>query len=293
MSGAAPLQTIGEPPPSHVYRPGASRAAVAIRAACLFVVSEVAEAVIAFPASDQFIEADHTGRTSFSPDYTLGYSLVALLTFGMLVVAYVTTGLWLWQPLDAEVLAPDSAPAPPRLGVGHVVVPIVFLWFPFNVVRDIATATRDTERSRPSARFVGFWWGTWLVYVVAVQISSRLVPWNGAPGATAARALVWVEVLSAVASAVALLFWIKIVRGIHTSQEHRATQLSPDPGRRAATRCPPCRSRRSLGHDCRADLLRRSVRRPRRHRRHGLLPSQQGGLRRAGLRQHREGFRAG
>ena len=143
----------------------------------------------------------------------------------MLVVAYVTTGLWLWRArLNAEVLAPNYEHRHRRGWVwGAWVVPIVFLWFPFNVVRDIATATRDTERSRPSARFVGFWWVTWLVYVVAVQISSRLVPWNGAPGATAARALVWVEIISAVASAVALLFWIKIVRGIQGEDDHHCS----------------------------------------------------------------------
>jgi hypothetical protein len=55
------------------------------------------------------------------------------------------------------------------------------------------------------------------------------VPWNGAPGATAARALVWVEILSAVACAVALLFWIQIVRDIHASQEQRRAQLYPTP----------------------------------------------------------------
>ena len=115
------------------------------------------------------------------------------------------------------------------LGLGWWVVPIVSLWFPFNVVRDIADATRNPARRGPSNPTLALWWGAWLAYLVTVQISSRLIPWNGDPGPSAARALMWVEIVNAVLSVVALVFWVGIIYGVQRSQQLAAAALTPTP----------------------------------------------------------------
>jgi hypothetical protein len=53
------------------------------------------------------------------------------------------------------------------------------------------------------------------------------VPWFSSPNASAARALVWFDVLNAAICLVALLFWVMVLTGIHHSQELRADQLRP------------------------------------------------------------------
>ena len=254
-SGAAPRQTPRETPHHAVYRPGTSALVLAITAAALVTASEIAQAVLIFPASRQLIETDHTGRENFSPDYVFAYAMVAILGFGLGVAAYVVTGLWLWRARgNAEFLAPDHPHSHRRGWVwGAWLVPVVLWWFPFQVVRDIATTTRDTAAAtwdtsgagqpdqaerpdpqdrpwragRPSSRVLGWWWGAWLAYGVTSYVVGWLVPWFDSPNASAARALVWLEVLNAGICLVALLFWVKVLRGIGHSQEVRAAQLRP------------------------------------------------------------------
>jgi hypothetical protein len=149
-----------------------------------------------------------------------------------LLVAYVSTCLWLWRArLNSEALAPGHAHSRRRGWVwGGWVVPIVLFWFPFNVIGDIAAATRNPERrDGPSTRALGRWWALWLGYLVTGQVNSRLVPWNGIPSPSAARALVPVEILNATLAVLALACWIPMIRGVHRSQGRAAAALVPQP----------------------------------------------------------------
>ena len=238
--GAAPLQTQGETPHHAAYRPGATATALAIVAACLIAASNTIETVLIVPASRQYVDANENGSTTFTPDFTIGYQFVSLLTLGLLLVTYVVTSVWLWRARgNAEYLAPD---APHTLNRGWVwgswVVPVIFLWFPYQVVRDVAGATRDDtggregpERpgrpGRPSRRLVGLWWGAWVAYLLTTQVVSRIMPWDGNPTSSAARTLVWLEVLDAAVCLVALVLWIRLLLGIHHSQDRAAALLHP------------------------------------------------------------------
>jgi len=229
---ADPQPTSWATPNADDYRPDTSRTALAITAACLVALSEVVEAVLIVPASDEMIRIDRDAGTDVSPDWAGAYYVASLVTFILIVMAYVATCLWLWRARqNSEALAPGHRHTRARGWVwGGWVVPIVSLWFPFNVVRDIADATHGAEgRGRPSRRTLALWWATWLAYVVTVQVISRLIAWNGDPGPSAARALVWVEMVNAILCLVALVFWVAVIRGVHRSQQLAAEALTPTP----------------------------------------------------------------
>ncbi|NYK37261.1 DUF4328 domain-containing protein, partial [Salmonella enterica subsp. enterica serovar Typhimurium] len=76
----------------------------------------------------------------------------------------------------AEALAPGFAhqrgPAWTWLGW---IVPVVGLWFPYQVVRDIVrNAWRDPWGDQRRRLDLGLWWGAWVVALFAGQIASRL-----------------------------------------------------------------------------------------------------------------------
>jgi hypothetical protein len=186
--------------------------------------------VLSYPASRDYITAHRTGSTHFSPDFDIAYQGALTVRAGSLLVTYVVTCLWLWRVrANAEFLAPTQSHERRRGWVwGGWLVPVVAFWFPFQVVRDIVAATADRSRGDSSfGRTVGWWWGTWLTYLLSVQVTSWLLPWDGIPTASMARALFWVEALCAVACVVALVFWIRIISGIRRSQQRTAAERTP------------------------------------------------------------------
>ena len=221
--------------PAHLvatYRPGLARTVVAVIAACLFTVSEVFNAVLAFAGKHQFVDHAVTGRDDFSPDYRIAYELVAIVTAFTLVIAYLATCVWLWNARrNAEALAPTHQHKQGRGWVwGSWVTPIAFLWFPYVVVRDVATATRSNAARGPSPSngVLGLWWGLWLASLIAAQVASRLVPWSGDPSASQARALVWAEGFNAALMLAALPFWIVTLVGVNRSQQSVAKAWHSD-----------------------------------------------------------------
>ena len=223
------------------YRPGAGRAAFAVIGACLLAASQLFESALSYLAARDYATARRTGATTFSPDYDVAYRGATVVTAVVALLAYVVTCLWLRRArINAEALAPAHPHERHRGWVwGAWVVPIVFLWFPFQVVRDIATATVEGEHGdRPSPKAIGWWWGAWLTYLAGTQVVARLVPWDGIPTASTARVLVWAELFSAVACVVSLIFWIRITNGVRRSQERAAAgqprrpqDVSPPPAR--------------------------------------------------------------
>lgn len=243
----APVTRHQSPRPS-TYRSGISRAVLAATAASLVAVSEVVEAVFIVPGHDQLVVSQYEG--DWTPDYGLAYSFVAFGTFVLLGVAYVTTCVWLWQARrNSEILAPHYRHSHGQGWVwGGWVTPILFLWFPVQVVGDIATVSRQGARPSPDhengevgperrvegshsrlSALLGFWWGFWIAYLITGQIASRLIPWSGEPSPRSADALVWVEIINAALALAALGFWIAVIKGIHRSQQLSAAALYPPP----------------------------------------------------------------
>ena len=108
------------------------------------------------------------------------------------------------------------------------IVPIVGLWFPKQMTDDVWRATASSlppghpDRREPSGpERTGWWWGLWIVYATLSNLSGQLSlrlgdrPDGGIfPG---------LEVAMAVASVVALVFWIRVVRSLSRVQDQLRT----------------------------------------------------------------------
>jgi heme/copper-type cytochrome/quinol oxidase subunit 2 len=106
-------------------------------------------------------------------DWSLAVYYVAtgLAVLG-LVAGFVTGSMWLHRARrNAEELAPQGRHARSAgWAWGGWVTPVVALWFPFQVVRDVRRALSPRE----SAALIGFWWTLFLASEVGVRASMNL-----------------------------------------------------------------------------------------------------------------------
>jgi heme/copper-type cytochrome/quinol oxidase subunit 2 len=100
------------------------------------------------------------------------YYVATGLALAGLVAGFVTGSLWLYRARrNADALEPQGRHAR-RAGWawGGWVTPVVALWFPFQVVRDVRRALSPRE----SAALIGFWWTLFLASEVGVRASLNL-----------------------------------------------------------------------------------------------------------------------
>src|SRR5262245_8542639 len=106
-------------------------------------------------------------------DWSLAVYYVGVgLTFIGLVAGFVTGSLWLHRARkNAELLEPGARHVR-RAGWawGGWVTPVVALWFPFQVARDVRRALAPLE----SAALIGFGWTLFLATEVGVRASYNL-----------------------------------------------------------------------------------------------------------------------
>ena len=205
-------------PPLALYRPARLLQGFAIGAACLVTVDVVVSAVVVYPAVDE-LAAD---GESLAPAVVAYYDTFLVYVLAMLV-AYVLTCAWLHLARrNAEVLNPSYRH---RHSVGWVwgswVVPVVSLWFPYQVVADIRAATSSPGRTVPWR--LRTWWATWLLLTIASNLTSTVVPATDVSDGTAASWEPPIQSLAALFSVVALVAWIGIVREISRGQTAEAT----------------------------------------------------------------------
>lgn len=143
--------------------------------------------------------------------------------YAVLLPLWIVTSLFLQRARRlAEALAPGFAhqrgPAWTWLGW---IVPVVGLWFPYQVVRDIVrNAWRDPWGDQRRRLDLGLWWGAWVVALFAGQIASRLLPWSGTPDADLVALLPLFHGITAAATVIGLVLWVRIVRSlVHALRE--------------------------------------------------------------------------
>jgi hypothetical protein len=182
--------------------------------ACAWTALQAVHLVTSFPAG-----ADFDAATSVGADLTrvwTAYDTVGLAFFPVQVAAFVVTCLWLQRSRRlADSLRPrvDQERGAAWVWFGWF-VPIVSLWFPYQVVRDVRAASVGTRRL-PG---IGWWWAAW---VVANLTTTQAALASMGAGAFRPGALPLLEAVVTVSTALALVGWVRIVREITAAQRHR------------------------------------------------------------------------
>ncbi|MFD7309779.1 DUF4328 domain-containing protein [Promicromonospora sp. NPDC059942] len=208
----SPLYTV---PPVTVH---AGLGAAAIALAVAWTVVQVIQTALAPQAAEAYAVAADLGLRPYESAFT-AYDLVGMFITPTILATYVVSCLWLYK---SRVSAAGATPTlvHERSKVWAWLgwcVPLVNLWFPYQVVRDVRRAT-----SPRVVTGIGWWWAAWLVgYFVgeaADKLSSRT---SASMTGTAANLVVPLEVVSSIGMVVALVLWIRIVREITGWQRER------------------------------------------------------------------------
>ncbi len=152
-------------------------------------------------------------------DWSLGvYYAGTVLAFASLAAGWVAGSLWLHRARrNAEVLDPGrSQSLAPGWAWGGWVTPVVALWFPFRMTRDVRRATAPLE----SAALLGCWWALFLATEIGLWASfnlqgSALVSFEYAGSAQQ------MSVITAAVMVAALAGWGQVLRVVTLEQHDR------------------------------------------------------------------------
>jgi hypothetical protein len=154
-----------------------------------------------------------------SIDWSVGvYYVGNMLTFVALLGAWVAGSMWLFRARkNAEVLAPRfQHTRSSGWAWGGWMCPIVFLWFPFQVVRDVQRAVTPLSVSS----LIGWWWALFLATGVSWRISDSLEADAFATGEGGSGAQQF-AVFLAILMAATLAAWGLVLRKITVEQHGR------------------------------------------------------------------------
>ena len=215
----APQYTYGTPlytvPPVRVH---AGLGVASLVLAVTWTVVQVIQTVLAPQAADAFADAADLGLKPYESAFT-AYDMIGQLITPVALAAYVVSCLWLYKSrVSAEGATPSFVHERGKVWawLGWW-VPVVSLWFPYQVVRDVRRATSP----RPVTG-IGWWWAAWLVGYFVGQSADRTST-RTSEGLTelASNLVVPLEVVSSVGMVVALVFWIRIIREVTAWQRER------------------------------------------------------------------------
>jgi len=220
-SGAYPTP----PPPMPVSRlhPVRGLAIAAASLAGVFALIQVVEAVLAWHAQNKILDALHSGGDL---DFWTPYDFVTLPYYSAAIAAYVVTCLWLYQARsNVELVRPGVRHARKKGWVwAGWIVPVVSLWFPYQVVRDVTT---DPHQPSRTSALLGWWWTLWLTSILFERIGARVLTSQVRRDPEAISGLGPVETVSALLCLGALILWLRIIWRVTTDQaeftEVRAT----------------------------------------------------------------------
>lgn len=207
-----PLSWGPPPPPMGRAAPGRGLALAAALIAIGWAVLEVVETFLAYSAQDDYLAAAKSGVPAW--DVWTAYDFVAIPWTFIAIAAYVVVCLWLYQLRShLDVVRPEARHARRKgwIWAGWL-VPVVNLWFPFQIVRDVLKALLA-----PTGMVVGWWWAFWLLALSTEQIGPQLVGTDDVY-VEGVRQLGNVEAANAVFTIAALVFWLLIISRIVDAQ---------------------------------------------------------------------------
>jgi hypothetical protein len=194
-----------------VLRLARRRAKVALLFAGLLLAASWAEAFSAWPAADTYRDAMLRGE-DLAGIWT-PYDTLALVHTAAALSAYVATALWLQRArANAELIRSFNHKRSPVWNWLGWWVPVVSVWFPFQIMRDLGRASSPSLSSPPA---LGVWWGLWLVG----QGFSRAADRIAFRGYEAVGLLGPVNLVAAIAFSGAFVLWARMVLGITRLQE--------------------------------------------------------------------------
>jgi len=174
---------------------------------------QVSIAVAAWPAAETYRQAARDGLARWEV-FTVYDGLVTLL-FPTLLACYVVTCLWLRRcraNLDRFTPHLHHARSPLWIWLGWW-VPVVALWFPYQVVRDIQPDHVTTPRV-----WLGWWWAGWLGFQLVLQGTGPLTSSADAIDEDLVVALPVLETVATAALVLALIPWVRVVRRTTAAQ---------------------------------------------------------------------------
>lgn len=179
-----------------------------------FALVEVASALSAGQAADEIRDAIRDGQTAYDV-FTL-YDAFELLLFPVMAAAYVVSCLWLhFARSNTLVIDPSTHHRRRTIWVWlGWWVPIVALWFPYQVVRDVQDGSRGAQGRAPVG--LGLWWTAWLVYIIGNRMTSQA---STSDDPDVVGTLPVIEGVTAVAVVVACVIWCRLLQNITAMQQ--------------------------------------------------------------------------
>jgi hypothetical protein len=100
--------------------------------------------------------------------------LVEMASYLLAVVAFL---VWLYRVrVNAEILAPRGHRHPRQWTILGWIVPIIWFWFPKQIVDDVWTAShRRGPEPSPRSGLVTVWWAAWLIGSFVSNAAGRLL----------------------------------------------------------------------------------------------------------------------
>lgn len=194
---------------THGLKPARGLAILAAIGAAVLAAIEVIEVALASAAQETYLDAAADGVNA--ADVWTAYDLIAVTATIVGIAAYVVTCLWLHRlRTNLEVSHPGARHTRRKGWVwGGWLVPVVNLWFPFQIVRDISKVSSD----RSPNQLLGYWWTSWLIYNFTGLIGLQLTGF-GEIDPDAIQVLSNVESVNAVFAVVSVCLWLMVIRHI-------------------------------------------------------------------------------
>ena len=182
--------------------PGQLAGAVVVLSS-VYLAVQLVSAALSFEAAEAYAAASDPNEV-----YT-AYDALGILLGLVALAVFIVGCLWLNECRKfAVALNPTyhHARSTAWVWLGWV-VPVVALWFPYQVVRDLR---RSTIRE---ASGIGLWWGAWIAASFVGNQTTLVTLGYRDPSM-----LPGIEVITTVALAIAFIGWLRIVRELTAAQ---------------------------------------------------------------------------
>ncbi len=167
--------------------------------------------------------------TEFETDVSsLVYGLNAILQLLMLVATSIAFLFWVHRAnKNLRAFGETNLRFTPGWAVGYWFVPIVSLWYPYKIVKEIwewsVPQDRIQGREPSGASLIGWWWASFIIMGFSGQAASR-----AASSATTVDSLTlaqWFYLVYEIVMVISAILVIVIVRRIDRNQEESGRQV--------------------------------------------------------------------